>query len=309
MNNFIWAEKHRPTSFDTYVFHDEYQRKAFKEMADSGQISHLLFSGVQGTGKTTLSKIMIDALGIPDEDVLLVNASEETGVDAMRDKIASFAQLYPVGGKFKVVQLEEMDYLSQNAQGALRHVMGEYAENCRFIATCNYENKVIPALKSRFQHIHFKTPPMEDVMVNVAEIMMQEGVEFEIEDLEDVTKAYYPDIRKIINVCQQYSKGGKLVKPTANSDTADWKLKLVDLLKAGNFRDARKLVCDTASREEIEDVYTFLYNNISNLSKDVNKQEECIVVIADYLRSHALVADVEINLAAAFIRLGQVVNG
>lgn len=276
-------------------------------MLADGEIPHLLLSGVQGSGKTSLSGVLINELGVDPIDVLRINASDEK-TESLREKVISFAQTYAMG-KFKIVQLEEMDQLLPVAQALLRSILEDYSANCRFICTCNYDNKIMPALKSRMQHFHFSAPEYDDVIIRAADILDSEGVTYDVDVLSKYVAAGYPDIRKIIVLLQQNTLDGVLQDSNTSAETSDFKLQLVDLLKEGNLREARKLVCSQATREELEDVYSFLYNNVNMLSTNVTTQEEAIVIIANYLYKHSLVADPEINIAAAFIELNQVVNG
>lgn len=300
--NILWVEKYRPSSLDEYVFHDESLKKKIKAIIKSGDLPHILLSGVQGSGKTSLSQVLLNELGVDKNDVLRINASDETGVDAMRDKIKMFAQTYPIG-KFKVVQLEECDYLTHNSQATLRTMMEDYSDNCRFIGTCNHENKIMPALKSRMQHFHFKNPDLDDVLIRAGEILVSENVEFEIDLLNTYVSIGYPDIRKIINLLQQNSIDGKLQSPTNDEIEADYKFKLLEYIEHKDYRNARKLVAENVSREEYEDFYRFLYTNVDKMTKDVDKQESIIVIISNYLFKHGSVADPEINAAACLIEI------
>lgn len=304
----LWVEKFRPRTLDDVIFQDDSMKTKFKTLIKSGQIPNLLFSGVQGSGKTTLSRVLIRELKIDPADLMTINASDENSIDAMRDKIKGFAYSMPMG-KFKVVQLEEFDYLTQNAQSVLRAIIEDTSEVTRFIATCNYENKIMPSIKSRFQQFNFKAPDQEAVYVLMATILEQEGVDFDFELLETYVSATYPDIRKTINMLQQYSHGGKLRPLNGSGDTStDWKFKLLDLLKGTDYRAMRKLVCENCSRDEYDDVFRFLYENINKSAKfkDPTKEEEAIVIIADHLYRHGLVSDPEVNIAALFITLGRV---
>jgi len=305
--NMLWTEKYRPKKIADYIFHDQNQKKRFEKMISEGEIPHLLLSGVQGSGKTSLSGILVNELGIDPIDVLRINASDEK-TESLREKVISFAQTYAMG-KIKIVQLEEMDQLLPVAQALLRSILEDYSANCRFICTCNYENKIMPALKSRMQHFHFSAPEHDDVIIRAADILDAEGVTYDVDVLTKYISAGYPDIRKIIVLLQQNTIDGVLQATNTSTEVADFKLQLIDLLKESNIREARKLVCSQATRDELEDVYTFLYNNVNILSNDVAVQEEAIVIIANYLYKHALVADPEINMAAAFIELNQVING
>jgi DNA polymerase III delta prime subunit len=304
--NILWVEKYRPQNINEYIFHDELLKKKIISIINSNDLPHILLSGVQGSGKTTLSNIILNELNVNKNDILRINASDETGVDSMRDKIKSFAQTY-AHGKFKVVQLEECDYLTHNAQATLRTMMEDYSENCRFIGTCNYENKIIPALKSRMQHFHFKNPNIDDILIKMGEILSNENIYFDIDVLSTYVSIAYPDIRKIINLLQQNSIDGKLQFPNNNESEIDYKFKLLDLIVKKDIRSARKLVASSVSRDEYEDFYRFLYMNVDKLTKNVDKQESIIVIISNYLYKHSIVADPEINAAACLIEISMVI--
>ena len=303
----LWVEEYRPKTLDSVIFQDESLKSKFGTYIKSREIPNLLFSGVQGSGKTTLSRVLVRELKIDPADIMTINCSDEM-IDALRDKVKSFAYSMPIG-KFKVVQLEEFDYLSQNGQALLRAIIEDTSAVTRFIATCNYENKIIPAIKSRFQQFNFKAPDQEAVYVLMAEILEKENVEFEFDVLDAFVSATYPDIRKTINLLQQYSQGGKLQAMTGSGNSsADWKFKLIDLLKGTDYRAMRKLVCENCSRDEYDDVFRFLYENISKSVKfkDPAKEEEAIVIIADHLYRHGICSDGEINIASLFITLGNI---
>jgi len=303
----LWVEEYRPKTLDSVIFQDETLKSKFGTYIKSREIPNLLFSGVQGSGKTTLSRVLVRELKIDPADIMTINCSDEM-IDALRDKVKSFAYSMPIG-KFKVVQLEEFDYLSQNGQALLRAIIEDTSAVTRFIATCNYENKIIPAIKSRFQQFNFKAPDQEAVYVLMAEILEKENVEFEFDVLDAFVSATYPDIRKTINLLQQYSQGGKLQPMTGSGNSsADWKFKLIDLLKGTDYRAMRKLVCENCSRDEYDDVFRFLYENISKSVKfkDPAKEEEAIVIIADHLYRHGICSDGEINIASLFITLGNI---
>lgn len=299
----IWVERYRPTTLSDVIFQDARQENAFKNFIANGDIPHLLLSGIQGTGKTTISKALMKDLNVDRADRIRINCSDEK-IDALRNKVSSFAMTMPLG-KFKVVQLEEFDYLSLDGMALLRGLIEDSSSNCRFIATCNYENKIIAPLKSRFQQFTFKAPDKEKVALRLADILDREKVSFEIEDLLTYIDVGYPDIRKTIQLLQGNSQNGKLLPPTsASALESDWKFGLLESVSSGDFKKARKLVCESSTREEHEEVFTFLYQNIEKLK--VKDKESAILVIAEHLRNHVLVADTEINLAACFISLGRV---
>lgn len=300
----LWVEKYRPDTVDGYVFRDDAQKQQVKQWIADGTIPHLLFSGNAGIGKTTLAKILLNQLEVNDLDVLEINASRTNSVEDVRDKIVNFVQMIPFGD-FKVVLLDEADYLSPNAQAALRGVMEEYHTTARFILTCNYPNRIIPALHSRCQGFHIERIDQTEFTARVAEIVLTEGVTPDLDILDTYVKATYPDLRKCINMVQMNCVEGKLVPPAkADAGDADYKIEMVELFKAGKIGQARKLVCSQARPEEIEDIYKWLYDNI-DLFGDEEKQESAILIIKQGLVDHTLVSDPEINLAATLIRLAR----
>ncbi len=303
----LWCEKYRPSSIDEYIFHDPQQRSAVLAMIKDKSIPHLLFSGVQGTGKTTLSQILINAMEIDDTDLLVVNASDERGIDTFREKIKSFVTTMPIG-RFKIVFLEEADAVTPEAQNALKRLMEEYVDITRFILTCNHETKVIPPIKSRCQHFHFKASDKDDITVYLINILANETVKFDLPLLEKYIAYGYPDVRKMVNMLQQNTIDGELQIPKFDGTASDYKFKLIELIEQDKWLEARKIVCGNVTSDEWEDVYRFLYENVANAPKFQQKDnwEEAIVVIAEHLYKHSIVADPEINAAAMFIRLGQI---
>jgi DNA polymerase III delta prime subunit len=222
----------------------------------------------------------------------------------VRDKIVNFVQMIPFGD-FKVVLLDEADYLSPNAQAALRGVMEEYHTTARFILTCNYPNRVIPALHSRCQGFHIAKIDQTEFTARVAEILITEGVTPDLDTLDTYVKATYPDLRKCINTVQMNVQDNSLLKPNeGDTGEADWKLDMVELFKAGKIQEARKLLCGAVRPEEMEEIYRWLYDNIE-LFGDDETQDQAVLVIKQGLVDHTLVADPEINLAATLIRLAR----
>lgn len=302
MKTSIWVEKYRPKTLDDVIFQDARQEKAFKNFIADDTIPNLLLAGIQGTGKTTISKALINDLGIDRSDVMRVNCSDEK-IEALRSKVNTFAMTMPLG-KFKVVQLEEFDYMSLDGQALLRSLIETSAGNCRFIATCNYANKIIPPLKSRFQEFYFKAPDKEKIALRMVEILEAEGIDFDPSDVLTYIDVGYPDIRKTIQLLQGNIVTKTLLAPKdAVGANADWKFGLLDAISAGDFKKARKLVCESATREEHEDVFRFLYENIEKMK--ISDRDAAVITIAEHLYRHTIVADTEINLAALFISLGK----
>ena len=300
----LWVEKYRPKKLEDYVFRDNHQKAQVQAWVKDESIPHLLFSGAAGIGKTTMAKMLVNELGIEAYDVLEINASRNNSVDEIRDKITGFVQTIPFG-PFKVVLLDEADYLSPNAQAALRGVMEEYHTTARFILTCNYPNRIIPAIHSRCQGFHIAKIDQTEFTARVAEILITEGVTPDLDTLDTYVKATYPDLRKCINTVQMNCQDGSLLKPNeGDTGEADWKLDMVELFKAGKIQDARKLLCGAVRPEEMEEIYRWLYDNIE-LFGDNEKQDTAVLTIKQGLVDHTLVADPEINLAATLIRLAR----
>ena len=300
----LWVEKYRPKNIDGYVWRDDAQRRQVMTWIKDKSIPHLLLSGNPGIGKTTMAKMLINEIGIEDADVLEVNASRETGIDFIRDKIVPFISAI-AWGPFKVVLLDEADRLSPNAQDSLKGIIEEYSSFARFILTCNSPNKVVPALHSRCQQFHFTKLDLTEYTARTATILVEEGVEFELETLDLYVSTAYPDLRKCINLLQQNVTEGKLHSPTKeDSGTLEWKFEMVELFKQGKISDARKLLCGKLRAEEIEEVYRWLYDNVSVFG-DEPKQDQAILIIKQGLVDHALVVDPEINLSACLIKLAR----
>jgi len=303
----LWVEKYRPKNIDGYVFRDAHQRKQVETWIKDKSIPHLLLSGSAGIGKTTLAKILIHELGIEDYDVLEINASRTNSVDDVRDKITNFVQMIPFG-PFKVVLLDEADYLSPNAQAALRGVMEEYHATSRFVLTCNYPNRIIPALHSRCQGFHVEKTDQTEFTARAATILVEENVEFDLDTLDNYVKVTYPDLRKCIQLLQQNAQEGQLVPPNkGDAGAADWKFDMAELFKAGKILEARKLLCGKLRAEEMEEVFVWLYNNLEIFGSEEN-QFKAILIIKQGLVDHTLIVDPEINLSATLVRLARL-NG
>lgn len=298
----LWVEKYRPKKLDGYVFRDEHQKAQIERWVKDGSIPHLLLSGNAGIGKTTLAKILFNELDINDLDIMEINASRENNAETIRDKITNFVRMIPFGA-FKIVLLDEADYLTPNAQAILRGVMEEYHTTARFILTCNYPNRIIPAIHSRCQGFHIERVDLTEFTARVATILVEEGVQFDLDTLDTFVKATYPDLRKCINMVQMNSLDGALHMPEkGDASEADYKLEMVELFKKGKISEARKLVCGQARPEEMEEIYRWLYDNIAIFGDDA-RQDKAVLIIKQGLVDHTLVIDPEINLAATLIRL------
>ena len=304
--NNLWVEKYRPHKLEDYVFHDESHRKFFNKIIGEQSIPHLLLTGVQGIGKTTIAQILLTECKVNPLDILEISP-DDNDVETMRQKIHSFITAFPMG-EYRVVVLEEAAKMSLSSQNMLNRYMEDYVDEARFILTANQENRIIPSVKSRCQHVRFSAPDKEDVTECVAKILMSEKIKFNLELLDQYVTAGYPDIRKIIHLLQQNSNDGKLDSLNADRELGDYKFELLNLLETDNWQAARTVVCENVTSEDWENVYRFLYDNLEKSTKFDKRDnwEAGIVIIADHLYKHSICADPEINAAAMFIRLSQV---
>ena len=299
----LWTEKYRPSSIDTYVFRDDKQKQQVSGWLGDGALPHLLFSGAPGTGKTTLAKVLLQELNVDPMDVLEINASNENNVDTIRNKITNFSSTMPFGD-MKYVLLDEADYITPNGQAALRGVMEMYHTSCRFLLTCNYAQRIIPALHSRCQGFHIEKLDINEFTARIATICIQENVQLDGETLDTYVQATYPDLRKAINLVQQNVVEGVLQKPQdGDSATSDWMLSAIDMFKSGDYKGARTLICSQARPEEYDDVYKFMYRNLDLWGTTALQQDQAVVIIRNGMAKSSLCADPEINLSATLIEL------
>ena len=295
----LWVEKYRPSNLDTYIGNDQLKGKV-KVYLESGDLPHLLLYGKAGTGKTTLAKLLVNNI---DCDYLYINASDENNVDTVRSKVKNFAST--MGFKdYKVIILDECDYITPNAQAALRNLMETFSKHCRFILTCNFVERIIDPIQSRCQSFQVIPPNKNDVAKHLHNILTDEGVSYEREDLAILVNSGYPDIRRVINGAQRQSVDGKLVIDKQSIVENDYKLKLLEILekqdKKSAFNSVRQLMAD-AKVTDFADLFRLLYDEVDGYGK--GHIAECILIIAKYELSDAQVVDKEINAMAMLIEL------
>ena len=301
----LWVEKYRPIVLDEYVGNENLKTKV-SGYIQSGDIPHLLFYGKAGTGKTTLAKLITKSI---ECDVMVINASDENGVDTLRVKIKNFAS--GVGFKpYKVIILDEADYLTPNGQAILRNMMETFSKHCRFILTCNYIEKIIAPIQSRCQSFAITPPTKKDVAVQIASILKKENIQFDPKDLVPIIDGYYPDIRKIINTCQLASNDGVLNVDTADITDTDFQVKLIEIFKEkdevrNKFMKIRQLIADNRITD-FTDAYSYLYDKVDEYAK--GNVANVILAIADGTSKDAIVVDKEITFCSTIIQILNIIK-
>ena len=297
--NTLWVEKYRPQSLDTYIGNEHLKSKV-NVYLESGDLPHLLLFGKAGTGKTTLAKLLVKNI---ECDYLYINASDENNVDTVRNKVKNFAST--IGFKdMKIIILDECDYITPNAQAALRNLMETFSKHCRFILTCNYVERIIDPIQSRCQSFQIVPPSKSDVAKHLHNILVKENVIDTMEDIKVLVDSGYPDIRRVINSAQRNVVNGQLKLDTSSIIQNDYKLKLLKILETQNkknaFKDIRQLLVDNKITD-FADLFRLLYDEVDNYGK--GHVAECILIIARYELSDSQVVDKEINAMAMIIEL------
>ena len=296
MSHSLWVEKYRPTDLSTYIGNQHLKDKV-KVYLESEDVPHLLLFGKAGTGKTTLAKIVVNNI---DCDYMYINASDENKVDDVRNKIKTFAS--SVGFKsLKVIILDECDYLTPNAQAALRNLMETFSKHCRFILTCNYVERIIDPIQSRCQSYKVVPPSKKEVAQQIVQILSDEDCGYELDDVALIVNAGYPDIRRVINSAQRQIVDNKLKIDTTSVIQNNYKLQLLEMLSSNaKLNDIRQLIADN-SISDYSELYRLLYDEVDNYGN--GKQAECIMNIAEAQYQDVHVVDKEINFMSLIIRL------
>lgn len=305
MTHSLWTEKYRPENLTNYIGNESLKAKIARMIAE-GDIPHLLLSGPAGTGKTTVAKILVKNI---DCDYLYINASDENNVETIRTKVKSFAST--IGFKpMKIIILDEADYITQNAQAALRNIMETFSRSTRFILTCNYVERIIDPIVSRTQQFHVVPPTKLEVAKHLATILKEENVSYEVSDVKLLVDAHYPDIRKIINEAQLHTSSNVLKLDVDEVVAGDIKLRVLELLSQKGdvkkrFQEIRQLIADAGIRD-FAGMYELLYSRVDEYA--AGHVSQVILHIAEGQKFDGQVVNKEINMMATIINILQTIG-
>ena len=295
----LWVEKYRPTTMDTYIG-NEHLRSKVSVYLESGDLPHLLLYGRAGTGKTTLAKLLVKNI---DCDYLYINASDENSVEVVRDKVKNFASTLGFA-EMKVIILDECDYITPNAQAALRNLMETFSKNCRFILTCNYVERIIDPIQSRCQSFQIIPPDRKQVAQHMSNILDNENIKYELDNIVTIVNSGYPDIRRVINGAQRQVVNNELVIDKSSIIQNDYKNQVLEILKTqdkkNSFKNIRQLLADSKVTD-FSDLFRLLFDTVDDWGR--GHIAECILILSKYQQSDAVVVDKEINIMAMFTEI------
>jgi len=305
VDNSLWVEKYRPIKLDDYVGNEHLKEKV-SGYIESEDVPHLLLFGRAGTGKTTLAKLIVKSI---ECDYMVINASDENNVDTVRNKVKNFASSQGFK-KYKIIILDEFDYMTPNAQAILRNLMETFSKHCRFILTCNYVEKIIDPIQSRCQTFQIVPPSKKEVAVQLDKILKSENVNYDVKDLVPIIDSSYPDIRKVINTCQLNSVKGVLKLSKNDLLDSDFKTKIVDILKESDdsrnkYMKIRQTVADSKVQDFTE-MYSLLYDKVDEYAS--GKVSGVILVLAEGQHRDALAVDKEIPFMATILNILSTIN-
>ena len=295
----LWVEKYRPTTMDTYIGNEHLKSKV-EVYLESGDLPHLLLFGKAGTGKTTLAKLLVNNI---DCDYLYINASDENSVEVVRDKVKNFASTLGFQ-ELKIIILDECDYITPNAQAALRNLMETFSKHCRFILTCNYVERIIDPIQSRCQSFQIIPPDRKQIAQHLSNILDNENVKYELDNIVTIVNGGYPDIRRVINSSQRQVVNGELKIDESTIIQNDYKLQVLEVLKTqdkkNSFKNIRQVLADSKITD-FSDLFRLLFDTVDDWGR--GHIAESILVLSRYQQSDAVVVDKEINIMAMFVEI------
>ena len=305
VDNSLWVEKYRPIKLDDYVGNEHLKEKV-SGYIESEDVPHLLLFGRAGTGKTTLAKLIVKSI---ECDYMIINASDENNVDTVRNKVKNFASSQGFK-KYKIIILDEFDYMTPNAQAILRNLMETFSKHCRFILTCNYVEKIIDPIQSRCQTFQIVPPSKKEVAVQLDKILKSEDIKYDVNDLVPIIDSSYPDIRKVINTCQLNSVKGTLKLSKNDLLDSDFKTKILEILKSSDdsrnkYVKVRQTVADSKVQDFTE-MYSLLYDKVDEYAS--GKVSGVILVLAEGQHRDALAVDKEIPFMATILNILSTIN-
>ena len=303
--NSLFVEKYRSKTLDEYVGNEQLKQIVHQYLKNN-DLQNLLLYGTPGTGKTTLAKLIVNNF---DCDYLYINASDERGIDTIRDKVqgfASSASFKPI----KIIILDEADFLTIQAQASLRNIIETYSRTTRFILTCNYLERIIDPLQSRCQVLKITPPSKKEVAQHISTILDQENINYELEDLALVVNKHYPDIRKILNTCQVNNVEGTLkIDKTvlASNSYKDGVLKELKSPSKSSFKNIRQILADS-NLDDFEEIYRFLYDNLDEYGNNDLSKAMIVIEIESYMYHANFRIDKEINVMALLASILKIIN-
>jgi replication factor C small subunit len=295
INNTLWVEKYRPDILENYVG-NENLKETISKYIEQNDIQNLIFYGPAGTGKTTLAKLLVKNINC---DFIYINASDERGIETIRDKVSGFASTMSFK-PLKVVILDEADFLTIQAQASLRNVIETFSKSTRFILTCNYIERIIDPLQSRCQTLKIVPPSKADVARHLCKVLGQENVNYDTDSVVNIVKKQYPDVRKMLNICQMSSKKGELVVDSQTLVSSNYIDQIIELLPNNkSFKQIRQIIADS-NVDDFEALYKALYERIDEYT---TRDAEAIIIIEEYLYHANFRIDKEINVMACIAKL------
>jgi len=299
----LLVEKYRPSTLDTYVGNENI-KSVIQQYLNQNDIQNFLFYGPAGTGKTTLAKLIINSLNC---DFLYINASDERGIDTIRDKVSGFASTASFK-PLKVVILDEADFLTIQAQASLRNIIETFSRTTRFILTCNFVERIIDPLQSRCQVLKIVPPTKSEVARHVAWILDSEGITYDLKDIAAIVNKFYPDLRKTLNVCQSSTVGGVLKPDSSVLVSTSYHNQVLNLLKKPTpttFTSVRQIIADSGVND-YDDLFRFLFETVSEYA--IGREGEVIIILSEMQYQAGFRVDKEINIMSCLSQILSVIS-